>query len=71
MARKARLGGYDISIEKNPEGIHLAVKPTPGHVQAQEEVFQMFDQFRRTARQAGVGSAEIFAYWVKKQLRIK
>ncbi|WP_053960266.1 hypothetical protein [Sulfobacillus thermosulfidooxidans] len=71
MIRKARLAGYDFSIEKNPEGIHVSVKPTEGHAEAQAEVFKMFDQFRKTARQNGVGPAEIFAYWVKQQLGMK
>jgi hypothetical protein len=71
MARKARLAGYDFSIEKNSEGIHVSVKATEGHAEAQQEVFQMFDQFRKTARQNGVGTGEILTYWVKKQLGMK
>ncbi len=71
MARKARLAGYDFSFEKNADGIHVAVKPTPGHAQEQDEVFQMFDEFRKAARQSGVGSVEIMAHWVKKQIGMK
>lgn len=71
MMRKTRLAGYDFSIEKNPEGIHISVKPTQGHAEAQAEVFQMFDQFRKSARQNGVGATEIMSYWFKKQLGMK
>ncbi|HBQ95343.1 MAG: hypothetical protein M1294_10935 [Firmicutes bacterium] len=71
MTRKARFAGYDFSIEKNREGIHVSVRPTEGHAEAQAEVFQMFDQFRKTARQNGVGTGEILTYWVKKQLGMK
>jgi hypothetical protein len=71
MARKTRFGGYDFSIEKNKEGIHVAIKHTPGHEHEQEEVFQMFDQFRKAARQSGVGTVEIMTHWVKNQLGLK
>ena len=69
MERKARLAGFEFGLDKTDRGYYFRIESTPEHDAAREQVFQLFDQFRTEARKAGVTSPELFAHWMKKQVK--
>ncbi|MDA8194442.1 MAG: hypothetical protein M0Z53_10650 [Thermaerobacter sp.] len=68
MEREVRIASYIFALRKTERGVQFEIDKRPADKEARQEVFAIFDQLRQAARQSGVTSPEILAYWVKNQL---
>ncbi|MBX5467184.1 MAG: hypothetical protein K6U14_06770 [Firmicutes bacterium] len=67
MERRSRFAGWEVHLQRNPEGFNLRISANPEYQQARQEVFQLLDQVQEQAKAVGVSALELLGHWMRTQ----